>query len=125
MPKAVKIKEGAEYLHEIDIGDLERMHGMLPAGKPRQRVQAAILRKKGMSVGAIGAALGENPSTIHNWLLRLAEGACNLTARLPSNVYLNRQQACSREEADYCLPHAMYVVCFDVVVVDTCGIPRT
>ena len=74
MPKAVKIKEGAEYLREIDIGDLERMRDMLPSGKPRLRVQAAILRKKGMSVGEIGAALGENPSTIHNWLLRLAEG---------------------------------------------------
>ena len=74
MPKAVKIKEGVEYLPEHDSADLERMRDVLPAGKPRLRVQAAILRKKGMSIEKTGPAPGENPSTIHNRLLRLAEG---------------------------------------------------
>ena len=74
MPKAVKVKRGAGYLPKTDIGDLRRMRDLLPCGKPRLRVQAAILRKEGRSVGEIGTALGENPSTVHNWLLRLAEG---------------------------------------------------
>lgn len=59
-------QEGAGYLPEHDSADPERMRDMLPAGKPRLRVQAAILRKKGVSIGEMGAAPGERPSTIHN-----------------------------------------------------------
>lgn len=74
MPRAVKVKRGAGYLPEYDIGDPERMLRLMPHGKPRLRVHAAIPRKRGMSGGATGKALKESPSTIHDWLERLASG---------------------------------------------------
>ena len=94
MPKAVKVKKGAGYLPEHNSADLECMRGMLPPGKPRLRVQTAILRKKGKSVEKIGTALGENPSTVHNWLLRLAEGTSGMPPTGSFSNYMNRRFSC-------------------------------
>ena len=58
MPKAARVREGAGYLPRIDIGDLRRMRDLLPCGKPRLRVQAAILRKGGRERRGHGGGTG-------------------------------------------------------------------
>ena len=55
----MKVKKGSEYLPEYRMVDLEQMRNMLPRGKPRLRVHAAMLRKAGKSCKDIGATLGE------------------------------------------------------------------
>ena len=46
MPKAARVKRGTECLPRYGVEDLGRMHRLLPHGKPRQRVRAAILRRE-------------------------------------------------------------------------------
>ena len=84
MTREMKVKPGAEYLPKYDMADLEYIYGQLPHGKPRQRVHAAMLRKEGKSVEAIGTILKEKPQTIYDWLRRLADGGMSRIYDKPS-----------------------------------------
>ena len=70
----MKVKKGSEYLEGYTIENLERIRKSLSRDKPRLRVHAAMLRKKGKSCREIGETLGENTQTIYEWLRRLEEG---------------------------------------------------
>ena len=74
MKRELKVKKGDEYLPKYPVKVLEEMHVQLPRGKPRQRVWAAVLRKKGCTCEEIGVAIGEKTKTVYDWLQRLAEG---------------------------------------------------
>ncbi len=71
MPKAVLVKRGDEYLPGVSLAELEEMHRREPPGKSRDRLQAAMLRKRGKMLAEIAAISGRHPSTIHRWLCRL------------------------------------------------------
>lgn len=72
MLRAARIKRGKEYLPEVPLSVLEEMQGREKPGKSRDRLQAAVLRKRGEMVGKIAEIAGRHPSTISRWL-RLME----------------------------------------------------
>lgn len=71
MPKAVLVKRGKEYLHDVPLPKLEEMHRREPPGKSRDRLQAAVLRKRGKTVEKIAGIVGRHSSTVHRWLYRM------------------------------------------------------
>ena len=71
MPKAVLVKRGGEYLHDVPLPKLEEMHRREPPGKSRDRLQAAVLRKRGKTVEKIAGIVGRHSSTVHRWLHRM------------------------------------------------------
>ena len=71
MPKAVLVKRGEEYLPGVLLAELEEAHMLEPPDKSRDRLQAAVLRKRGKMLAEIAATSGRHPSTIHRWLHRL------------------------------------------------------
>ena len=71
MPKAVRVKRGEEYLHDVSLPELEAMYRREPPGKSRDRLQAAVLRKRGETVEQIADMVGRHFSTVHRWLYRM------------------------------------------------------
>ena len=53
MPKAALVKRGKEYLHDVPLPKLEEMYRREPPGKSRDRLQAAVLRKRGRTLKKI------------------------------------------------------------------------
>ncbi len=74
MPSEKRIKRGAEFLPGIPLEDLKVMQGKESCHKAKMRLQAAIHRKRGMSLDAISDAIGYARSTVYGWLMRLAVG---------------------------------------------------
>lgn len=72
MPKPTVVKRGSEYLPKMEVEDLEEMIRQEKPGKPRDRLQAAVLRKRGKTLEEIKEAIGYKVNTIHNWLAKLA-----------------------------------------------------
>ena len=71
MPKAVLAMRGDEYLPDVPLADLEEMYGRQPPGKSRDRLQAAVSRKRGKRIVKIATMAGRHhPSTVHRWLHR-------------------------------------------------------
>ena len=58
MPKAVLVKKGEEYLPGVPLAELEETHRREPPGKPRDRLQAAVLRKRGKMIVEIATISG-------------------------------------------------------------------
>ena len=50
MPKAVLVKSGDEDLPDVPLAELEEMYRHEPPGKSRDRLQAAVLRKRGKMI---------------------------------------------------------------------------
>lgn len=79
MSQTVKTKIGEDYLPEYSIEGLKYMASKLQYGKPKLRVQAAILRKEGYKISKISNVLGVCYTTVRDWLIRLAgEGMCRI-----------------------------------------------
>ena len=71
MPKAVRVKRGEECLHDVPLPELEAMYRREPPGKSRDRLQAAVLRKRGEMAEQIADMVGHHSSTVHRWLYRM------------------------------------------------------
>ena len=71
MPRAVRIKRGDEYLPKVPLPVLEKMHRHEKPGKSRDRLQAAVLRKRGKKMEQIAKIVGRDPSTVSRWLRRM------------------------------------------------------
>ena len=71
MPKAVLVESGDEYLPDVPLAELKEMYRHEPPDKSRDRLQAAVLRKRDKMIVEISAISGRHPSTIHRWLHRL------------------------------------------------------
>jgi len=70
MPKAALVKRGEEYLPGVPLAGLEMYRHERP-GKSRDRLQAAVLRKRGKMLEEIAKIMGRWASTIHRWLSRM------------------------------------------------------
>ena len=71
MPKATLVKREEEYLPGVQLPELEEMYRRERPGKSRDRLQAAILRKQGRTLGKTARVMGRGVSTIHRWLSRM------------------------------------------------------
>ena len=71
MTKAVLVKRGDEYLPDVPLAEPEETHRHEPPGMSRDRLQAAVLRKRDKMIVEIATISGCHPSTIHRWLHRL------------------------------------------------------
>ena len=70
MPKTL-VKRGEGYLSCIQLPDLEETYRREYPGKSRDRLQAAMLRKRGRMLKEIVRTLGRGISTVHRWLYRM------------------------------------------------------
>ena len=86
MPKAALVKRGKEYLPGVQLPELEEMYRRERPGKSRDRLQAAVLRKRGRTLWKIARVMGRGVSTIHRWLSRMSVKArmAGTTARAPA-----------------------------------------
>ena len=73
MPRTLKVKRGDEFLPDVSISQLSEMQGNEPPGKPRDRLKAAKLRKRGWTLDRIADIVEYAKSTVHGWLLRMQE----------------------------------------------------
>ena len=71
MPRAVRTKRGEEYLPGVPLSELEEMHRRERPGKSRDRLQAALLRKRGWKIVKIARIVGRDPGTVSRWLRRV------------------------------------------------------
>lgn len=71
MPKAALVKRGEEYLPGVSLAELEAMYRRERPGKSRDRLQAAVLRKRGRTLKEIARTVGRGISTVHRWLSRM------------------------------------------------------
>ena len=71
MPKAVLVRSGKEYLPSVPLTVLEEMHKRERPGRSRDRLQAAVLRKRGRTLEGIAKIMRRWASTIHRWLHRM------------------------------------------------------
>ena len=55
----------------MPLAELEETYRREPPGKSRDRLQAAVLRKRGKMIVEIVTISGRHPSTVHRWLYRL------------------------------------------------------
>ena len=95
MRKATLVKSGKEYLPNVLQHELEEMCKHERSGKPRDRLQAAIHRKQGMTLEEIGKTMGRQPSTIHRWRYR---AECNGLAYRYDNKIPGRPRLLSSEQ---------------------------
>lgn len=59
------------FLPDIKLPELERIYRKEPLGKSKDRLQAAVMRKKGKSQQSIAKDLGRTQSTISIWLNKM------------------------------------------------------
>ncbi len=71
MPKGTLVKRGKEYLSCIQLSELEETYRHEHPGKSRDRLQAAVLRKRGRRLKEIARTLGRGISTVYRWLYRM------------------------------------------------------
>ena len=71
MPKVKLVERGKEYLYNIPLEVLDKTHRRKKAGKSRDRLQTAVLRKCGHTLDDISKIMGRNISTVHRRLFRL------------------------------------------------------
>ena len=71
MHRAARIKRGKEYLPKVPLPVLEGLHRREKPGKSRDRLQAAVLRKRGKKVEWIAKIVGRHTSTVSRWLRRM------------------------------------------------------
>ena len=71
MPRAVRMKRGEEYLPKVPLPVLEEMRRREKPGKSRDRLQAAVLRKRGGKIWRIAKIVGRHSSTVSRWLRRM------------------------------------------------------
>ena len=71
MPKAALVKRGEEYLPGIQLSELEEAYRREHPGKSRDRLKAAVLRKRGRTLGKIARIIGRGVGTVHRWLSRM------------------------------------------------------
>ncbi|MCE2508656.1 MAG: helix-turn-helix domain-containing protein, partial [Nitrosopumilaceae archaeon] len=71
MPKAALVKRGEEYLAGVQLSELEETYRRERSGKSKDRLQAAILRKRGRLLKEIARTVGRGISTVHRWLSRM------------------------------------------------------
>ena len=71
MPKAALVKRGEEYLPGMQLSELEETYRRERPGKSRDRLQAAVLRKRGRTLKEIARTVGRGISTVHRWLYRM------------------------------------------------------
>ena len=74
MPRAVRTKRGEEYLPGVHLSELEEMHRRERPGKSRDRLQAALLRKRGWKIVKMARIVGRDPGTVSRWLRRMDLG---------------------------------------------------
>ena len=74
MRPARVIKLGEEFLKGISVEDLKSMQSREKDYKVKTMLQAAMHRKRGLSLEEISRAIGKAISTIHGWLSRLENG---------------------------------------------------
>ena len=67
----IPLAKGAAYLKNISYSKLETMYKREKPGKSRERLQAALLRKKGKILEEIAVILGRGVSTIYRWLYKM------------------------------------------------------
>ena len=70
MPKTL-VKRGGEYLSGVQLSELEETYRRERPGKSRDRLQAAMLRKRGRMLKEIVHTLGRGTSTVYRWLYRM------------------------------------------------------
>ena len=71
--KATHVGKGDMFMPDTSLEDLEDVYRKQRPGKPRDRMQAAVERKKGKSECAIAVQLGRSQGVISEWLNRLQE----------------------------------------------------
>ena len=71
MPRAKLVERGKEYLSDMSLDMLDKTHRRKKAGKSRDRLWAAVLRKCGRTLDDVSKIMGRHISTVHRWLLRL------------------------------------------------------
>ena len=71
MHRTARIKRGEEYLPKVPLPVLEATHRCEKPGKSRDRLQAAVLRKRGNKVAQIAKIVGRHSSTVSRWLRRM------------------------------------------------------
>ena len=64
MPKTALVKRGEEYLSGIQWFELEETYRREPPGKSGDRLQAAVLRKRGRTLEKIASTTGRGVSTV-------------------------------------------------------------
>ena len=74
MPRTARVKRGDRFLPGTSLQELEAMRGEESDHKVKTILQAAIHRKRGMSLDSIAGALGYARSTVYGWLARLEAG---------------------------------------------------
>ncbi len=71
MPKEILVKRGEECLSCIQLSELEETYRREHPGKFRDRLQAAVLRKRGSVLKEIARTIGRGISTSYRWLYRM------------------------------------------------------
>ncbi len=71
MPKETLVKRGKEYLSGVQLSELEETYKHEHPGKSRDRLQAAVLRKRGRVLKEIAHTIVRGINTIHRWLYRM------------------------------------------------------
>ena len=67
------VKKNQEFLKDINTSEIEEMLKKEPPGKPRERLQAALLRREGKCESKISKILGRSKSSISRWLNKMQE----------------------------------------------------
>ena len=70
-----RLPDGAAFMPQLRLKRLEKMIGREREGTERSRLQAARMRKEGMSIRGIAGVLRRPYSAIRDWLVRLHRGA--------------------------------------------------
>ena len=73
MTKAPAVGRGKNFLSGMGTGQLKGLYKKEPAGRSREALMAAWLRRKGRSIGRIAKHPGRSKDTIHGWLLRMVK----------------------------------------------------
>ena len=71
MPKATLVKRREEYLSGIQLSEPEETYRREPPGRSGDRLQAAVLRKRGRTPEKIARTTGRGVSTVRRWLSRM------------------------------------------------------
>ncbi|MYB30762.1 MAG: helix-turn-helix domain-containing protein [Cenarchaeum sp. SB0663_bin_5] len=94
MPKTL-VKKGDEYLSCVQLSELEETYRRECSGKSRDRLQAAVLRKRGRMLKEIARTLGRGISTVYRCLYRIEceDLECRHDAKSPGRPrLLNTEQ---------------------------------
>lgn len=90
MAKTTLVKRGEAYLPNLQLPEIQELYRHERPGKSRDRLHAALLRKRGMILKDIFDAMGRGIGTIYRWLFRMErEGPeCRHDAKSPGRPRL-------------------------------------